>query len=106
MARAAEHVGMTSTAAVTLRLATAADAPTVADLAALDAARLRDGAHLIAERDGTAVAALALADGAVYADPFQPSADLVAMLRTHAGSRPRPRRSLRRRRRVTRPALA
>jgi hypothetical protein len=40
---------------------------------------------MIAERDGELLAALA--GGHVIADPFEPTADLVALLRLHAGGR-------------------
>lgn len=39
---------------------------------------------LLAERDGVPVAALSVADGRVAADPFEPTAEGVALLRLRA----------------------
>jgi hypothetical protein len=39
---------------------------------------------LVAEVDGQALAAISLADGAVIADPFHLTGDLVALLRVRA----------------------
>jgi hypothetical protein len=75
---------MTSTATLTFRAATAADARTLADLAALDSAAPLTGDVLLAEADGTAVAALSLADGRVVADPFARTAAVVEVLRVRA----------------------
>jgi hypothetical protein len=56
-------------------------------LARLDSQRpLRRGPALIAERDGRILAALATADGRAIADPFAPTADLVALLRLRAAA--------------------
>ena len=70
---------------VMIRPATPADSPTLELLAELDSSRPLVGPTLIAERSGQAVAALALADGAVIANPFLPSGDVVALLQLHAG---------------------
>ena len=52
---------------------------------------------LVAEVDGELCAALSLHDGSAIADPFRPTADVVALLRAHAAAvRPDPRRSRRR----------
>jgi hypothetical protein len=56
----------------------------VAALAGLDSARPLSGAVLLAEADGRPVAAVAVADGRAVADPFQPSAAAVAVLRVRA----------------------
>jgi hypothetical protein len=56
----------------------------VARLAALDSSRPLTGDVLLAEADGRPVAALALTDGRAVADPFQPSAGTVAVLRVRA----------------------
>jgi hypothetical protein len=83
---------------VELRLAHADDADAVRRLAALDDARDLQGRVLVAFLDGTAVAALSLDEDRVVADPFRPTADVVAVLRLHgrhvAGARARwrPRR--------------
>ena len=55
---------------------------------------------LVAEVDGELCAALSLRDGSAIADPFRPTADIVALLRAHAAAvrpvpRTRRRRSLR-----------
>lgn len=69
---------------VMIRLATGADEPALELLAELDSSTPPVGPALIAERDSHAVAALALSDGAVIADPFLPSGDVVALLRLRA----------------------
>jgi hypothetical protein len=92
---------MTSSPLV-LRSASSADTAELERLAALDSARPLEGDVLLAYAGGEVRAALALESGRAVADPFWPSADLVALLRTAAGDRSR-QRSLRR---LMRPALA
>jgi len=92
---------MTSSPLV-LRPATSADTAELERLAALDSARPLDGDVMLAYAGGEVRAALSLESGRAVADPFWPSADLVALLRAAAGDSPR-RRSLRR---LVRPALA
>jgi hypothetical protein len=70
--------------AVVIRPAYPDDAATLQRLAALDSRRPLRGRVLLAERDGRPVAALSLDDGRIAADPFAPTADLVALLRVHA----------------------
>ncbi|HEX3804905.1 MAG TPA: hypothetical protein VHV75_18915 [Solirubrobacteraceae bacterium] len=65
---------------VVIRLAVAADAPTLRELAHLDSARPLTGPALIAERSGSAVAAVAVIDGNVVADPFVATTDVVELL--------------------------
>jgi hypothetical protein len=63
-------------------------------LAALDSAdQVPPRPLLLADADGVLRAALSLTDGSSIADPFYPSAGLVALLRTHAtgATRARPR---------------
>jgi hypothetical protein len=60
---------------------------------------------MLAAAGGEVRAALSLETGRAVADPFYPSGDLVALLRTAGGDR-RSRRRLRRAERVVRPALA
>jgi hypothetical protein len=74
-----------------VRRATPADASALVDLAALDSARPLDGDVVVAEADGVLVAAVA-GDGRVVADPFRPTADVVAMLQR--GTLPRRDRRL------------
>jgi hypothetical protein len=95
------------TAPLILRPATSADAADLYRLAALDSAEPLEGDVLLAHAGGEVRAALAVDSGRAVADPFYPSADLVDLLRSAAGERPR-RRLLARRRgaRVARPVLA
>ena len=76
----------TNAGAIVIRRATDTDIPTLADLATLDSREPLTGPALIAELDGIARAALDLHDGSVAADPFAPTAELVELLRLHAGS--------------------
>jgi hypothetical protein len=69
---------------ITIRPAYADDAQALTRLAVLDSAQLPAEPLLLAEADGELRAALSLADGSVIADPFAPTAQLVALLRTHA----------------------
>ncbi len=90
-------------ASVAIRTAVADDARAIARLAALDSAELPAGPMLVAEVGGVAWAAIGLEDGHVVADPFQPSAHVVELLRARAGHvraeldrrRPSPRLRLR-----------
>ena len=76
----------TSTGAIVIRRATDADIFALADLATLDSREPLTGPALIAEVDGVVAAALDLHDGSVAADPFAPTAELVELLRLHAGA--------------------
>jgi hypothetical protein len=75
---------------VTLRAGRPDDAPAVARLAALDSRHVPEAPLLLAEQDGVLRAALSLSTGAIVADPFAPSAHLVALLRRHANRRTAP----------------
>ena len=81
---------------VLIRAARGSDGPALARLAALDSAALPTGDMLVAEVDGELVAARSLATGATIADPFRPTADVVALLTLRSRSvEPRaPRRRL------------
>ena len=68
---------------IQIRSASAADARTIARLAALDSTRPFSGAALIAEIDGEPQAAMSLDTGKVVADPFARTAELVDMLEVH-----------------------
>jgi hypothetical protein len=87
-------------AAVSIRRAGPHDAPALHRLAALDSALPLGGEILLAEVGGEPRAALSLADGAAIADPFSPTAELVALLEMRraqlrgAGPRGRGRRRL------------
>jgi hypothetical protein len=70
---------------VELRPARADDEAMTRRLAALDEAPELDGPVLLAVVDGEPVAALALDDGRVVANPFVPTAQAVSLLRLRAG---------------------
>jgi hypothetical protein len=103
MWRVPDTVSMTSP--LVLRPATSADAAALERLAALDSARPLTGEVMLASAGGDVRAALSLQTGRAVADPFYPSAELVALLRTAAG-KGRARRGRRRAARAVRPALA
>jgi len=67
----------TATASITIRLAHDGDSQTLFSLAALDSAEPLRHPILIAEIDGRPSAALSLDDGAVVADPFVHTRDVV-----------------------------
>ena len=93
----------TDDTAIVLRPAVPADAAALDRLAQLDSRRLPAGPHLVAERDGALIAALARQSGVAIADPFTPSADAVELLRRwdrERSSAPRRRAGLRRRTRL------
>lgn len=68
---------------IQIRPAAAGDDPTLRRLAALDSHRPLRGRTLIAEQDGTALAAIAVEDGSVVANPFARTAELVELLEVH-----------------------
>jgi hypothetical protein len=72
------------TAPLTLRLARPDDAPVVRRLAQLDSSRPPSGPVLLAVVGSEPVAALGVETGAVVADPFRQTADVVAVLRRAA----------------------
>jgi hypothetical protein len=65
---------------LTIRVAAPEDAGVLRRLAALDSAPPLTGRVLLAESEDAAVAAISVASGRVTADPFQHSADAVALL--------------------------
>lgn len=69
---------------IVLRFAAPADAPAVAQIAALDSQPEPGAPTLLAEVDGQLVAAAPLAGGRAVADPFEPTANVVAVLEEHA----------------------
>jgi hypothetical protein len=82
---------------VTVRHAVDADERALARLAALDSAPRLRGPALLAEADSRLIAALPLGSGRPIADPFEPSAAVVALLELRrsqltAGDEPRGRR--------------
>jgi hypothetical protein len=90
------------TSPLVLRPATSADALDLERLAALDSARPLEGDVMVAYAGGEVRAALDRESGRAVADPFWPSGELVDLLRTAAGERPRRRA----RHRLLRTALA
>jgi hypothetical protein len=71
---------------ITIRPGYADDHNALARLAALDSAAIPAEPLLVAEMDGELSAALSLRDGTSIADPFLPTADIVALLRAHAAA--------------------
>ena len=71
-------------APLTLRVARPDDAPAVRRLAQLDSSRPPSGRVLLAVVGSEPVAALGVETGTVVADPFRPTADVVAVLRQAA----------------------
>jgi hypothetical protein len=69
---------------LTVRLGRAADWPALSRVAELDSASLPAPPLLVGERDGRLIAALSLSNGAVVANPFLPTADVVALLELRA----------------------
>jgi hypothetical protein len=67
-----------------IRLAGARDTATLRDLERLDGRPLAAGARLVAELGGIPVAAIAVADGSVVADPFERTGAVVDLLRVRA----------------------
>ena len=90
---------------ITIRPGYADDERALIRLAALDsAAGVPPRPLLVAEVDGELSAALSLSDDTSIADPFRPTADIVALLRAHAAAAtPAPRT---RRRRALQPRLS
>ena len=75
---------------VLVRPARSVDADALTVLAALDSAAPLTGEVLLAVAGGEVAAAMSLDTGAVVANPFEPTAHLVELLRTAA--RPEPSR--------------
>ena len=76
---------------VLVRPARHVDAAALADLAALDSAAPLTGDVLLAVSGGEVAAAMSLDTGAVVADPFVPTTQLVELLRTAGRPAPQPR---------------
>jgi hypothetical protein len=107
-----EHEGLTTPdrqvdIAITLRLAGAADAAAISDLADLDSAAIPAEPVLIAEASGRVRAAVSLRDGAIIADPFHHTVAVRQLLLARAaqlrGDRKRGRRLFGRKGTATRP---
>jgi hypothetical protein len=69
---------------ITVRRSVAGDRGDLERLAALDSARPPTGPALVAEADSRMLAALPLGSGRPIADPFEPTAAIVALLELRA----------------------
>lgn len=69
---------------VALRLCRIDDDPALERLALLEGRLLPQGRFVVAEVDGALVAAVPLHGGAAFADPFEPTAHLLPLLRLQA----------------------
>jgi hypothetical protein len=69
---------------ITVRYSVASDLSELARLAALDSASPPRGPALIAEADSRMLAALPLGAGRPIADPFEPTAEILELLRLRA----------------------
>ena len=69
---------------ITVRRAVATDHSELERLAALDSANPPRGPALVAEADSRMLAALPLGSGRPIADPFEPTAGIVALLQLRA----------------------
>jgi hypothetical protein len=65
---------------ITVRRSASGDESALARLAALDSASPPRGPALVAEADSRILAALPLGSGRPIADPFEPTAEMVALL--------------------------
>ena len=70
---------------VVMRAARGSDGDALTRLARLDSKRPPRGEVLVAEVDGTIEAAIQVDDGTVFANPFAPTAGLIALLELRAG---------------------
>jgi hypothetical protein len=82
---------------VTVRHAHVGDETAIARLAALDSGHAPSGPTIVAEADSRILAALPLGSGRPIADPFVPTAELLALLELRAAQldEPRERRGIR-----------
>src|SRR4051794_16558067 len=69
---------------ITVRNSSASDLSELARLAALDSGSPPRGPALVAEADSRMLAALPLGSGRPIADPFEPTAEVVALLQLRA----------------------
>jgi hypothetical protein len=85
LAARAERAATQPPATVTVRVALPSDTRAIARVADLDSSyELPRPPLLVGERGGAIVAALSLHDGHVVANPFVPTADVVALLQLRA----------------------
>jgi hypothetical protein len=83
-ARLPRRRALNADAAVSIRLAGDRDRTTLRDLEELDGRPLPSGRRLLAELGGVPVAAIAVADDTVVADPFARTTAVVDLLRVRA----------------------
>jgi len=76
---------------VLIRAARGSDGAALERLAELDSSRVPAGTLLVAEADGRLVAAIASSTGEAIADPFLPTADVIALLELRAAGASAPR---------------
>ena len=101
------HLHSPTPAQITIRMATDADTPAITRIAARDSAPAPRWPVLIATVGDEVRVAMSLADGAVAADPFHRTAELVEMLRIRGRASSAPRaRGAHQRARHHRPRLA
>ena len=74
----------TTAPSVLIRAARGSDGAALERIAQLDSTHVPAGSLLVAEADGRIVAAIASSTGEAIADPFLPTADVVALLRLRA----------------------
>jgi hypothetical protein len=74
----------TTAPSVLIRAARGSDGSELERIAQLDSTHVPAGSLLVAEADGRLVAAIASATGEAIADPFLPTADVVALLKLRA----------------------
>src|SRR5829696_9169809 len=77
---------ITTAPSVLIRAARGSDGAALERLAALDSAEVPAGSLLVAESAGRVVAAIASSSGEAIADPFLPTADVIALLELRAGA--------------------
>ena len=77
---------VTAAPSVLIRAARGSDGAEIARVAALDSARIPAGEVLVAEADGTIVAARSVQTGAAVADPFRRTADVLELLDLRAAA--------------------
>jgi hypothetical protein len=92
MMRSMTPLPFPTSSAITLRAAAPDDLAAVRDLAALDSSPPPAAPLLLAFENGALRAALSLSTGASVADPFAPTAALVALLHRAAARRTAPPR--------------
>jgi hypothetical protein len=88
-----------------LRRASTADAAQLAELAGRDSAQAPEGEALVAEAGGRIIAAVAIADDRLIADPFERTGEAAALLMLRA-QQIRGTRNRRRKRTVMRTPVA